>query len=147
MLLVGSPGGHLAQLLALRPWWERHQRLWVTERKLDAESLLADEHVEWGYFPTTRNAMNLARNLGLAVRVMREFRPDVVVSSGAGIAVPFFVLAKAMGVAAVYLEVYDRIDSRTLTGRLCRPFSDLFMLQWEDQQRLYPDGMLVGPLL
>ena len=61
-LLVCSSGGHLIQLHNLKPWWERHDRLWVTFEKLDSTSLLATEQVAWAYHPTTRNLANLARN-------------------------------------------------------------------------------------
>ena len=49
-------------------------------------------------------------------------------------------------IKTVYLEVYDRIDSATLTGRLCRPLSSLFLVQWEEQQRLYPGARVIGGL-
>ncbi len=45
------------------------------------------------------------------------------------------------------MEVYDRIDSKTLTGRLCYPLSDLFLLQWEEQRQLYAKGQVIGTLL
>lgn len=147
VLLVGSAGGHLAQLHRLEPWWQEHDRLWVTFKMRDAESRLEGERVVWAYHPTTRNAGNLVRNLGLALRVCRQYRPDVVVSMGAGVAVPFFLVARARGIRTVYLEVFDRIDSATLTGRLCYRLSDLFLLQWREQKRWYPRGIVVGQLL
>jgi UDP-N-acetylglucosamine:LPS N-acetylglucosamine transferase len=146
-LLVASTGGHLLQLHRLRPWWAGHERLWVTFDKPDARSLLEGERVVWAYHPTTRNVVNLVRNLFLALRVVRRERPDVVVSDGAGVAFPFFVVARLLGARTVYVEVYDRVDSRTLTGRLCSPISDLFLVQWEEQRRLYPRSHLIGPLL
>ena len=66
VLLVCSSGGHLAQLLRLSPWWKNHERSWVTFRKPDAISLLADERVHWAFHPTTRHVRNLLRNTGLA---------------------------------------------------------------------------------
>ncbi|MBW3601579.1 MAG: UDP-N-acetylglucosamine--LPS N-acetylglucosamine transferase [Actinobacteria bacterium] len=147
LALVCSPGGHLAQLYRLRPWWGEHERVWVTFRKPDSESLVGDEDVVWAYHPTTRNLPNLLRNLWLSWRVLRDHRPDVVVSSGAGVAFPFFLSARLLGIKTVYVEVYDRIDSRTLTGRLCYPLSDLFLLQWDEQRRLYPKGHVIGTLL
>ncbi|MEO3782537.1 PssD/Cps14F family polysaccharide biosynthesis glycosyltransferase [Actinocorallia sp. B10E7] len=147
VLLVSSPGGHLAQLYRLRPWWERHERTWVTFDKADAVSLLRDEDVRWGHHPTTRNLPNLLRNLWLAARLLSRSRPHLIVSSGAGVALPFFVLGRLLGCRTVYIEVYDRIDSATLTGRLCAPFTDLFLLQWEEQKKMYPRGVVLGPLL
>ena len=144
--LVCSSGGHLAQLHRMRSWWEAHERVWVTFDTPDATSLLATERVVWAHYPTTRNLLNAARNLLLAWRFLRRERPDVVVSDGAGVAFPFFLAAKVLGVRTVYVEVYDRIDTRTMAGRLCYPFSDLFCVQWEEQQRLYPRVRLIGTL-
>jgi beta-1,4-N-acetylglucosaminyltransferase len=147
VLLICSTGGHLCQLAALRGWWEGHQRRWVTFDKADARSQLRDEEVVWAHHPTTRNIKNLIRNFGIAWSCLRDFHPDVVISSGAGVAVPFFALAHLFGARTVYIEVYDRIDSASLTGRLCRPLTDAFLLQWEEQRRVYPQGVVVGPLL
>jgi UDP-N-acetylglucosamine:LPS N-acetylglucosamine transferase len=147
LLLAGSTGGHLGQLVALQPWWCKHERHWITFDKPDARSLLAGEQISWAYHPTTRNIPNLIRNFGVAWRALRAFRPDVVISTGAAVAVPVFYLARLMGIRTVYIEVYDRIDSATLTGRLCRPVSDIFAVQWEEQLSVYPGATVIGPLL
>ena len=147
VLLVCSSGGHLAQLIALRPWWERHDRVWVTFDTPDARSLLGGERVVWAHSPTTRNIPNLIRNLGVASRVLHRYRPEVVVSDGAGVALPFFLLGRLYGAKRVYVEVCDRIDTPTLTGRLCYPLSELFLLQWEEQKNLFPQGIVIGRLI
>ncbi|GAA3742357.1 UDP-N-acetylglucosamine--LPS N-acetylglucosamine transferase [Salinactinospora qingdaonensis] len=147
VLLVASSGGHLAQLAALRPWWAGRERAWVTFRTPDAVSLLAGEDVRWAYHPTTRHIGNLVRNSALAVRILAQRRPRVVVSTGAGVALPFFVLARLLRVPTVYIEVYDRIDTPTLTARLCRPFTTLFLAQWDEQLHFMPTAITVGPLL
>jgi hypothetical protein len=51
-----------------------------------------------------------------------------------------------MRIPTVYLEVYDRVDSRTMTGRLVRPLTTRFCVQWPQQQSLYPGSVLTGPL-
>jgi UDP-N-acetylglucosamine:LPS N-acetylglucosamine transferase len=147
VLIVCSSGGHLVQLVRLRQWWQTRDRMWVTFPGPDAESQLVGEDVKIAYHPTTRNAVNAVRNLGLALKIVRSYRPDVVVSSGAGVALPFFLAARLRGIRTVYLEVFDRIDGPTLTGRLCYPITDLFLLQWEEQKRSYPRGQVVGSVL
>jgi UDP-N-acetylglucosamine:LPS N-acetylglucosamine transferase len=147
LLLVGSSGGHLAQLTALEPWSRSHDRHWVCFDTPDAVSILASEQVTWAHHPTTRNLPNLARNLVLAWKVLRRERPDVVISTGAGVAVPFFVLGRLVGVPTLFLEVYDRLDTPTLTGRLCRPFATRMLVQWEEQRSLYRDAEVVGCVL
>lgn len=145
--LICSSGGHLLQLYQLKPWWEGQERFWVTFDKPDARSLLGGEEVVWAHHPTTRNIPNMFRNLALAWRVLSSRRPDLVISNGAGVAFPFFLVAKLLGIKTVYIEVYDRIDLPTVTGKLCYPLSDLFLLQWEEQRRWYPKGRVIGKLL
>ena len=76
-MIVCSSGGHLTQLLALRPWWERTDRCWVSFDTADAIEALKDERLIVAHHPTTRNIPNLLRNLRLALRTLRSERPDV----------------------------------------------------------------------
>lgn len=147
VLMVSTQGGHLAHLLVLRPWFEGREHLWVCPDTPDVTDRLAGERVIWSYTPTTRNLKNLARNAVLAFRVVRQERPALVVSAGAGVAVPFFAAAWLMRVPTVFIEVYDRVDTPTLTGRLCGPFTTRRIVQWRQQLAFYPDAHLVGPLL
>lgn len=145
--LVGSSGGHLAHLLALEAWWRRHDRLWVTFDKPDATSALDGENVVFCHGPTNRNVPNLLRNTALAWSVLSRERPDLVISTGAAVAVPFFALARVFGARTVYVEVIDRMRSPTLTGRIVYPIADRFYVQWEEQRHFYPKARCVGELL
>lgn len=147
VMLVSTQGGHLTHLLALREWWQDKERVWVCPETADVVDRLSEERVVHSFSPTTRNVPNLVRNAALATKVLRRERPSVVVSAGAGVAVPFFVQAWAMGIPTVFIEVYDRFDSPTMTGRLCGPFTTRRIVQWPSQLEFYPDASLVGPLL
>jgi UDP-N-acetylglucosamine:LPS N-acetylglucosamine transferase len=147
VLFVSTQGGHLTHLVALRTWWEGQQRFWVCPDTPDVADRLAGERVVSSYSPTTRNLPNLVRNAVLAIRLMRKERPSLVVSAGAGVAVPFFVTAWLMRIPTVFIEVYDRVDTPTMTGRLCGPFTTRRIVQWQSQLEFYPDAQLVGPLL
>jgi UDP-N-acetylglucosamine:LPS N-acetylglucosamine transferase len=144
--LVGSSGGHLSHLLRLAPWWGAHDRFWVTFELPDATGALTGERVYWCHHPTNRNLPNLLRNASLARRVVAAERPDLIVSSGAAVALPFFAWGRAFGARTAFLEVVDRIEHPTLTGRLVRPWCDLYLVQWPEQQAWYPRARLVGPL-
>src|SRR5690606_2630963 len=128
-LLVCSNGGHLLQLLPLRDLFDPETREWVTFEKEDAKSLLRGEKVRWAHHPTNRNVPNLVRNLFLARRVLREVRPNLVISTGAGVAVPFIWLAKRYGARSVFIESFTRIHNPSLTGKLVRNLADLVIYQ------------------
>jgi len=145
-MLVASSGGHLAHLLWMRPWWQHHERLWVSFDTLDATERLREESVVWAHHPTNRHPLNLARNAALAWRTVGRWRPDLVVSTGAGVALPFLAAGRARGAGTVFIEVYDRIARPSLTGRLVSPWVDEVVLQWDRQHEHYPHGTVLGPL-
>lgn len=144
VLLVASSGGHLTQLWWMRPWWEAHERLWVSFDTLHARRLLADERMLAAHHPTNRSLLNLARNLILARWLLSTERPDLVVSTGAGVGVPFLWLGRSYGAKTVFVEVFDRIDAPSLTGRLVAPVVDVIVLQREEQRAIYPSGIVLG---
>lgn len=144
--LVGSSGGHLTHLYMLKPFWKDKKRFWVTFDKEDARSLLKDEKVYPCYFPTNRNIKNLIRNTFLAIRVLKKEKPDLIISSGAAVAVPFFYLGKLFGTKTIYIEVFDRINKPTLTGKLVYPVTDRFIVQWEEMKKVYPKAINFGSI-
>lgn len=136
VLLVASPGGHLLQMLALAPAWDDLERAWVTLNRPDARHLLAAEReVVFAHGPTPRNLGNLLRNLRLAWRVVRHYRPDVILSTGAALAVPFFVVGRLTRCRLVYVESLTRVERPALSGRLVYPIADVFFVQWLGARR------------
>lgn len=147
VLIVCSSGGHLTQAIALREWWGAHDRSWVTLPTEDARSRLVGEQVVEAHYPTVRNLPNLVLNFGLAHHVLAETRPDLVFSTGAAIALPFFMEAHGYGARTVFLEPVDRITTASLTGRLVYPFADRFLVQWESLREIYPEAVDIGVVL
>jgi len=130
ILLVCSPGGHLLQLLSLEPAWRGLRRSWVTLAAADVDHLLEGEDVTLAHGPTNRSLRNLVRNLILAWREVRGRRPDTILSTGAALAVPFFVVGRLLDRRCVYVESLTRIESVSLSGRLVYPLADSFFVQW-----------------
>ena len=132
VLLVCSSGGHLLQLVTLASSWNDLSRVWVSFDKSDVRSLLSGEEVITAHGPTNRNLPNLLRNLWLAQKVIRHVRPRAVVTTGAGVAVPFAWFARLVGARVVYVESFTRIDSISLSCRLIRPIADRVYVQWPE---------------
>lgn len=104
----------------------------MTFDKSDARSLLDGEHVFFAHGPTNRSLRNLLRNLVVAWRVVGEVRPKVVLSTGAGIAVPFAWVARLRGAKVVYVESLARIQGPSLTYRLVAPVAERQYVQWPE---------------
>lgn len=144
--LVGSSGGHLTHLYMLKPFWENKERFWVTFDKEDANSLLRDEKMYSCYYPTNRSIKGLVKNTRLAWNILRKEKPDLIISTGAAVAVPFFYLGKLLGVKTIYIEVFDRIDHSTLSGKMVYPVTDKFIVQWEEMRKVYPKAVNLGSI-
>lgn len=145
--IICSSGGHLLLIHLLKDFWSKHDRFWVTFDKEDARSLLREEKIYPAYFPTNRNILNLIRNFFLALRVLFKEKPDVIISSGAGVAIPFFYIGKLMRKKLIFIEAYERIENPSLTARVVYPITNMFILHWEEQKKNFPRGEVLGQLL
>jgi UDP-N-acetylglucosamine:LPS N-acetylglucosamine transferase len=144
ILLVASSGGHLLELLQLADLWPAERRHWVTFDTDDAKSLLADDITTWAHHPTNRNLPNLARNFRLAVRMVSRRKVQAIVTTGAGIAVPFVVVGRLRGIKVVYIESMARITAPSLTGRLVYLFASTFIIQWPELEQVFKRAKWYG---
>jgi UDP-N-acetylglucosamine:LPS N-acetylglucosamine transferase len=149
VLLVCSTGGHLLQLVALEEVWGDASRMWVTFDKSDARSLLRSEEVVFAFGPTNRAfgrtaAVNTLRNVLLAWRVISARRPAVVLTTGAGVAVPFAWVGRLRGARVVYVESLTRIDGPSLSCRLIAPVAARVYGQWPEFTKAVPRARYEG---
>ena len=98
------------------------------------------------YYPTNRNIWNLIRNTFLAIKVLHEEKPDIIISSGAAVAVPFFWLGKLRGSKLIYIEIFDRIDKPAMSGKMVYSIADKFIVQWEEMKKVYPKAINLGSI-
>lgn len=142
--LVCSSGGHLLELLQLRECFEQHPHFWVTFFTEDAQVLLKDELAYWAYSPTNRSLNKFVKNIFLAWKILKLERPTHIITTGAGVAVPFFFLAKLFSVKTIYLESLARLENLSLSGRLVYFLADHFLVQWEELARRYRRAIYGG---
>lgn len=83
---------------------------------------------------------------GVFTYIVDKEKPDLIISCGAAVAVPFFYIGKMMGAKLVYIEVFDRIDKPTMTGKMVYPSVDKFVVQWEEQKKVYPKAVNLGSI-
>ncbi len=142
---AASSGGHLEQLLALKPLMERYDSFILTERtayeaKLPVRACYVRQvnRHEASFLP--RMAANFATSLG----IWRAERPDVIVCTGVLATIPFCLIGHARGAKLVYIESFAKTDSPTMTGQLLSKRADRFYVQWESMLKVYPRARCVG---
>ncbi len=143
LAVVSSPGGHLTDLLALVVAFEGWERFWVVndhsptlprnERAYRISHAERDWRVAWNVFE-------------IAAIFSRE-EPDLMLSTGAGPAVPAALVARAGDIPVIYVEPSSAVTNLTLTGRLIRPLASRFYVQWAELRRRAPWALYEGGLL
>ena len=142
--LVCSSRGHLFSMYLLREVWEPYERLWVTHKCLETDHFLEGETLVTAFAPTDRNLPNMVRNFFLALSLLRKEKPKMLISTGAGVGVPFIYAAKLLGIPTMYIEAWTRVESLSMTGRLVYPVVDHLLVQYPELAEKYKKATFKG---
>jgi len=138
--LVCSAGGHLVEMARLKNCYSRYPHFFLTFKRIDTAGLTKTEKVFFVDDPA-RNPINFLRCLFQSARVILKERPEVVISTGGGIAVPPAYIAKLfLGSKIIYIESFCRIEEPSLSGKFVYPISDLFLVQWPGLIKRYGEN-------
>jgi UDP-N-acetylglucosamine:LPS N-acetylglucosamine transferase len=141
LCLACSAGGHLTELLQLKEVFEGREHFYATFKREDTQRLKGKVYY---LIDPKRNPLKLLINCFQALQVMAKERPDVVITTGAGVAVPLCYLAKLLRARIIYIESLARIDTKSLSGILLYPIADLFFVQWRELLEKYGDKARYG---
>ena len=76
--------------------------------------------------------------------ILKE-RPDLVISTGAGIAIPTILLCKYLLKARIiFIESAANVINPSKTGKFIYKYSNLFLIQWNSLQPFYPKAVFCG---
>lgn len=148
IMLVCSSGGHFKAMQELKVFWEQFEDIcWVTFKSSTTESAIdvGNWHKYWAYSPTNRNLYNLVRNLFLSGIVLLKEKPALLVSTGAGVAVPFFLISKLLCRSqTLFIESKTRIKTLSLSANILQKFSaiDRLIVQNKELFNSYKDQNL-----
>lgn len=118
-LLVANDGGHIMQLHTLLPRLDLGDDVvWVTPRTPQTESLLDGERVHWAVACPPRHARAIARNAIGCRSLFSTYDVDLVISTGAALALAVLPLARARNIRTVYIESATRLAEPSMSGRV-----------------------------
>ena len=141
--IVSSCGGHLTEVRALRSAFERYEHFYVLN---DRVLLPADMEGKTWFIRHSERDLLFFVNLLEAWRILRRERPDVILSMGAGPAVPFALVGRLLGIPTVFVETFTRISTPSLTARIMYRLAARFVYQWPALARYFPRGVYGGML-
>ena len=144
LMLISSTGGHFRTLIDIQAFWTNKQRSWVTLKSKSTESILQAEKVYWAFGPTNRSIKNFFKNLFFAWEVITKEHPKIIITTGAGVAVPFVILGKLMGSQIIFIESITRVEDLSLSAKLLLPVIGRLYVRWPQLQTKYPKTELIS---
>jgi beta-1,4-N-acetylglucosaminyltransferase len=142
--IVSSCGGHLTEVRVLKPAFEVHDHFYVLN---DRVSLPEDMQERTSFIKHSERDWLFLFNLWEAWKILRKEKPDLILSTGAGPAVPFAIVGKVLSVPNIFIETFTRVSKPSLSGRIMYRLADRFFYQWRSLERFFPDGVYAGPLV
>ena len=149
VVFISSTGGHLNELLQLKPLMKKYDSYIITEKTKSNLSLKDKfDKVYYLTYGTKKNlftyffkfSFNILKSLYLFIKI----RPSVIITTGTHTAVPMCYIGKIFRSKIIYIETFANSKTKTVAGRLVYPIADTFIVQWESMLELYPKAVLGG---
>lgn len=132
-------------MLQLLPCFSGHEVFFFcydadTTRRLDRAYLVPN---------MAKNPIEFLKNLVRVNRIFRRERPDLIVSTGAEIAIPVALVGKFLFRARLlYIECGAQVVRPSVTGRVVYWLADEFYVQWPELLAAYgPRARYAGSLI
>lgn len=164
VIFAASVGGHYKEMMGLKELFSRYNSILVTDNKAATDQLEIQKLFHAIEFA---NAMsdNRERNAGKqskgtrwtslsaylmmfyqCIRIVRKYKPAVIISTGSYLAVPLFWWGKLYGAKLIFIESNAMVYNKTSTGKLVGWVSDKVIVQWPEMLKVYPKAEYLGVL-
>lgn len=152
VLFISSSGGHFSELMQLEPMFQKYDSYIITE-KTKSTSKVKEKYPNHAFellFGTKHHMLSymfiFPYNCFKSLFLYWKIRPKYIITTGAHTAVPMCYIGKLFGSKIIYIETFACINTKSLSGRLVYPISNLFLVQWENMLKYYPKAKYIGKL-
>jgi len=149
VLFISSTGGHLSELLQMKPLFKKYKSYIITEKtkstcvlktQYERVSFLmyGSKHYVFTYW--FKFLFNTFKSLFLFIKI----RPNVIVTTGTHTAVPMCYIGKLFRKKIIFIETFANRNTKTVSGKIIYPIADVFVVQWKEMLKLYPNAIYGG---
>ena len=153
VLFIASTGGHLEELMQLKPMFEKYDYHIITEKTKSNLSLKTKypgrvNYLVYGSYTTLGRKLTypfkLLYNTLKSFCLYLKIRPKYIISTGAHTSGPMCLIGHIFGSKIIFIETFANSVSKSRTGTLVYKFADLFLVQWESMLKVYPKATYSG---
>jgi UDP-N-acetylglucosamine:LPS N-acetylglucosamine transferase len=145
--LAASAGGHIGQLLKLSESCNGYDTFYVTTTKVMREKLQQNGRVYVVGECNRQHLIRVVKVLMRCIRILLRERPNVVISTGAAVGCIACFLGKLLSAKVIWIDSITNVEQISLSGRMVKYISDLFLVQWPELANRYRNVKYVGAVL
>ncbi|MDP1727421.1 MAG: hypothetical protein Q8M15_11610 [Bacteroidota bacterium] len=144
IMIISSGGGHLREAMIALECFNKENLLFVCNSLPHLQNL---DNINLVFIKNPHtNVLSYFRNLLQSISIYNKYRPEIILTTGSGIAISMFILGKMMGSKTIYIESGSRINYPSKTGRLLYRFSNHFIIQSALLKPYFPKAILITGL-
>ena len=143
---ICSGSGHLTELMQIESSFKDFEHFFVCFKRQNSIELSKTKKM---YFivDTARNPLKFLWNFFQSLRIFLKEKPDIVLSTGAGMAIAMCYIAKLFGKKIIFIESFCRIKMPSASAKIVYPIADLFFVQWKQNKKIFPKAKYFGGVL
>lgn len=152
VVFISSTGGHFNEMMQLEPIFKKYDYHIIVEKDKTNKNLKNKYKNRLSYLPYGTRA-KLFRYIFIftwiiikTVYFYIKYRPHVIVTTGTHTAVPMCYLGKLFGSKVIFIETFANRTRPSLSGKMVYPVADLFIVQWEEMKKVYPNAIDGGSI-
>lgn len=152
--LAASGGGHVRQILDLKPMWNDFEHFFVTEDTSLGRSIAQSEPVHFvPHFALGQARLGapfgmMARALKSVAQswaIIRRERPDLVITTGAGSQIFILLWARLHGARVILIDSFARFKKPSLFARLAGPLAHVRIAQSAQSAKQWKGALVFDP--
>ncbi len=145
--LTSSAGGHLHELLLAIKGVDISNSYWVMYDSPHVRKFCADKRHYFVKNTSPTNKLTWIINALKSLLILIWERPDVIISTGAGVSFPTMWLGKKFfGTKVIYIASAADVDHPARTPYRAYGIADLFLVQWPEMLTIFPKAKYIGVL-
>lgn len=143
---ISSGGGHLEQIRQLKTIAERYDCFYVVTKSKATEQMKEKKYLvdDLDRGSKLKKILSMLRMFRQQIGIFIKEKPDVIITTGAGVAIPMCIYGSLFKKKVIYIESYARMNTVNQSGKVIHRFADLFIVQWEELLKFYPDAVYGG---
>ena len=152
VLFISSTGGHFNELLQLEPIFKKYDYHIIVEKDKTNKNMRNKYGKKLYYLPYGTRAKLIPYLFIFTWIIIKtiyfyiKLRPQVIITTGTHTAVPMCYLGHLCGSKVIFIETFANRTKPSLSGRMIYPIADMFIVQWEEMKKFYPNAIDGGSI-